>query len=93
MSQTPQASEQAIRSKARRIVFTLIAVAIPVVLLAALEFGLRGAGVGRDREPLFIPSQDQPELMLANPRVVQRFFTVPEHAPPVSIETRFFACQ
>jgi tetratricopeptide (TPR) repeat protein len=90
MSQTPQASEQRVRSRARRIVFTLVAATIPVLLLGGLELGLRVAGVGHDREPLFITSPDQPGLQLANPHVVQRFFAVPEQAPPVSIETRFF---
>ncbi len=63
---------------------------IPVLLLGGLELGLRVVGVGHEREPLFIRSPDQPGFMLANPRVVQRFFAVAEQAPQVSIETRFF---
>jgi tetratricopeptide (TPR) repeat protein len=68
----------------------LVALTIPVLLLGGLEFGLRLAGVGLEREPLFIESPDHPGYKLANPRVVQRFFAIPEQAPPVSIETRFF---
>ena len=93
MAQIPQAREQRVRSRARRIVFTLVALTIPLLLLGGLEIGLRFAGVGHEREPLFIDSPDQPGYKLANPRVVQRFFAVPELAPAVSIETRFFPAE
>jgi lysophospholipase L1-like esterase len=68
----------------------LIVLALPVVLLALTEGGLRVAGFGRDLEPLFIASPDRPEYLLANPRAVTRFFTEPGQAPQVSIETAFF---
>jgi tetratricopeptide (TPR) repeat protein len=93
MSQAQQASQRQTRSKTRSAIFMLVALTIPVLLLGGLEFGLRIAGIGHEREPLFIESPDQPGYMLANPRVVQRFFAVPAQAPPVSIETRFFPAE
>jgi len=65
--------------------------ALPFVLLAGAELGLRLAGFGHDREPLFIPSPQQAGYLQANPRVVTRFFTDPARAPNVSIETTYFA--
>lgn len=70
-----------------------IVLALPLVILGGAELGLRAAGFGHDREPLFIPSPQQPAYLQANPRVVTRFFTDPAQAPGVSIETAFFAAQ
>ena len=74
----------------RRAVFVILTLALPIAVLALLEFGLRLAGFGHDLEPLFITSPQQPEYLQANPRVVTRFFTDPAHAPSVSIETAYF---
>jgi len=68
----------------------LIVLALPFAVLAAAEWGLRTAGFGRDLEPLFVPDPQRPDYLLANPRVVTRFFTDPSQAPQVSIETAYF---
>ncbi len=78
---------------ARRATLWLIVLALPFVLLALAEAGLRLAGFGRDLEPLFIENPDRPEYLLANPRAVTRFFTDPAQAPRVSIETAYFRAQ
>jgi hypothetical protein len=77
----------------RRAIFWLILLALPFVLLGGTELALRFAGFGQDREPLFIPSPDQPDYLQANPRVVTRFFTDASQAPSVSIETAYFRRQ
>jgi lysophospholipase L1-like esterase len=74
----------------RRALFWLIVLALPLVLLGGTELALRLAGYGRAREPLFIPSPQQPAYLQANPRVVTRFFADPAQAPSVSIETAYF---
>jgi len=91
MSQPIDSAARAPTSSGRRRLFILIAVSIPLLLVAGLEAGLRIAGVGNEREPLFVASPDQGGFLLANPLVIRRFFAVPDQAPPVSIETRFFA--
>ena len=78
-------------SRGRRILLWAIVLALPFVLLGGAELGLRRAGYGQDREPLFIPNSQQPGYLQANPRVITRFFTDPAGAPNVSIETAFFA--
>jgi len=78
------------RSPTPRWLLWVIVLAVPFVALAATEAGLRIAGFGHDREPLFIPSPGHPEYLQANPRVVTRFFTDPAQAPTVSIETAYF---
>jgi tetratricopeptide (TPR) repeat protein len=78
------------RTSIRRKTFvTLIAIAIPVILLVGTELVLRTLDAA-PREPLFIENPQLPEYSLANPRVVQRLFARPEMAPAVSIETGFF---
>ena len=71
----------------------ILTLALPIAVVALLEFGLRLAGFGRDLEPLFIPSPQQPAYLQANPRVVTRFFNDPAQAPSVSIETAYFRAQ
>jgi lysophospholipase L1-like esterase len=78
------------RSRTPRWLLWAIVLAVPFVALAATEAGLRIAGFGHDREPLFIASPGHPEYLQANPRVVTRFFTDPAQAPTVSIETAYF---
>lgn len=67
--------------------------ALPFVVLGGAELALRASGFGQAREPLFIPTPQQPDYLQANPRVVTRFFSDPGQAPSVSIETAFFAAR
>ena len=67
--------------------------ALPFVVLGGAELALRATGFGHAREPLFIPTPQQPAYLQANPRVVTRFFSDPSQAPSVSIETAFFAAR
>jgi tetratricopeptide (TPR) repeat protein len=76
-------------SRGRRIAFTAITLLVPLLLLGSVELGLRAAGQGQ-LPPLFISHPQHPEWSLANPRVIERFVSYPEHAPRISIETGFF---
>jgi lysophospholipase L1-like esterase len=80
-------------SPGRRAALWVVMLALPFALLAGAELALRSAGHGRDIEPLFIASPQQPDYLQANPRVVTRFFTDPTQAPAVSIETAYFRRQ
>jgi len=71
-------------------IFTAIAIGLPMVLFAVTELALRLSDTF-PREPLFIVNPTFPEYSLANPRVVQRFFSTAAAAPSVSIETAFFS--
>ena len=64
------------RGATRRVAFTLIGLALPLLALAVLEWALRAADVA-PRQPLFIVNPQYPEFSLANPRVVERFFARP----------------
>ncbi len=77
-------------TRGRRAIYWFILLALPFVLLGGAELALRFAGFGQDREPLFLPSPEQPDYLQANPRVVTRFFTDASQAPTVSIETAYF---
>jgi tetratricopeptide (TPR) repeat protein len=83
--------EPPVRPRSRRAALWTIMLALPFVLLGGAECGLRVAGFGHHREPLFIHSPQQARYLQANPRAVTRFFTDPARAPNVSIETAFFA--
>jgi len=78
------------RSPTPRWLLWVAVLAVPFVVFAAAEAGLRIGGFGHDREPLFVTSPGHPEYLQANPRVVTRFFTDPALAPTVSIETAYF---
>jgi tetratricopeptide (TPR) repeat protein len=82
-------SRESSTSIRRKTAFTLIAIAIPVILLVGVELVLRTLDAA-PRAPLFIENPQLPEYSLANPRVVERLFARPEAAPAVSIETGFF---
>jgi lysophospholipase L1-like esterase len=84
------AAEPPALSHSRRVALWTVMLALPFALLAGAELGLRLAGFGQDREPLFMPSPQQAGYLQANPRVVTRFFTDPARAPNVSIETTYF---
>ncbi len=77
---------------ARRIVFTLIAVSLPLVLLGLTEAGLRLAGVAVPA-PLFIEEPNHPDYRLANPALITRYFPDPGSAPGIQIETGFFLAE
>jgi lysophospholipase L1-like esterase len=85
----PESAEDARRRTPRWLLWSIV-LALPIVLLAALEVGLRATGFGHNLEPLFVPSPEHPEYLQANPRVVTRFFTDSSQAPSVSIETAYF---
>ncbi len=70
----------------RRGLFLAIALALPLLLLGGLELVLRAADAA-PRQPLFIVHPQHPELSLANPRVIERFFARADAAPNVSVET------
>jgi lysophospholipase L1-like esterase len=89
-TQSPSQPAAYARSAGRRALFWLIVLALPLLLLGGTELALRLAGYGQDREPLFIPSPQQPTYLQANPRVVTRFFADAAQAPSVSIETAYF---
>jgi tetratricopeptide (TPR) repeat protein len=74
----------------RRALLFAITLALPFVLLALVEAGLRIGGYGHDLEPLFIPAPGRPEYRQANPDAVKRLFADPAQAPHVSIETAYF---
>jgi len=82
-----------VASGGRRAIFWAIVLALPFVLLGSTELALRAAGIGHDREPLFVPSPANPDYLQANPRAVTRFFTDPAQAPTVSIETAYFTAR
>ena len=87
----PVADERGPPNRARLWTFRLIVLALPLLLFALTELGLRLGGFGRDLEPLFIPAPNQPAYLQANPRAVTRLFLDPAQAPTVSIETAYFA--
>jgi lysophospholipase L1-like esterase len=87
------APDEPARSAGRTWLFRAIVVLLPFALLGLVEAGLRLAGFGRDLEPVFIPSPQQPQFLQANPRAVLRLFVDPAQAPSVSIETSYFRAQ
>jgi len=75
--------------RGRRLVFSLIALSIPVVVIVAAEIVLR-LGQSGALEPLFMAHPSHPEWSMANPKVAGRFFSHPSQAPNLGIETGFF---
>lgn len=67
-----------------RWLLAVIALCIPVLFFALLEGGLRLAGFG-DSYPLFIPVEEAPGYLQANPDVVKRFVVDESRTPHVSI--------
>ena len=58
----------------------------PLVVLLALELGLRAIGFGGSY-PLFVAAEDMPDHLEANPRVIQRYFA---RAPELRIDSIYF---
>ena len=64
--------------------FYLVLWSLPLLLLLALEFGLRWGGFGASY-PLFIPAPEAGYLQ-PNPLLVRRYVDDPRQAPPVFSE-------
>ena len=92
MAKPPENADRRSPGGGRRAAFVVIALLLPVALLALVEFALRAADAA-PRQPLFIQTPKHPEFSLPNPRVVERFFSRPEAAPNVSVETGYFRTQ
>jgi len=69
---------------ARRWLFRLVALAIPLLFFVLLELGLRTGGYGNSY-PLFIPVDDAPGYLQANQEVVRRFILDETREPEVAI--------
>ena len=72
-------------SKAKKIVFSVAALLIPVLVLALLEAGLRLAGYGDDLR-LFIPLEKNPQYRITNPQVGRRYFVRQDFLPATSYD-------
>ncbi|MEL7447939.1 MAG: tetratricopeptide repeat protein [Pseudomonadota bacterium] len=77
------------RGLSRRLLFTAVALALPLLFFAAVEGVLRLAGYG-GYPPLFVPVEQAPAFLQPNENAVQRFFSQPAQAPRVSIDTTYF---
>ncbi len=77
------------RAPARRLLFTAVALALPLLFFALIEGVLRLAGYG-GYPPLFVPVEQAPTFLQPNERAIQRFFSQPAQAPRVSIDTTYF---
>lgn len=75
--------------KSQRKSFYIIAVMLPIIILAATETILRVADY-RPTEPLFIESASLKGYLQPNENVIKRFFPSPEMAPDVSPDTQYF---
>ena len=67
------ASAAPLLTPGRRRLFAAITLALPVVLLGALELGLRAAGVGGS-DPLFVPYDARPGFLHPNETFARRYF-------------------
>jgi tetratricopeptide (TPR) repeat protein len=85
----PSVPEVPVARTRPRWLLAAITIALPLLLFALVELGLRVAGVGR-LEPLFVPVESAPGHLQPNPDFVQRFFPDPRQAPAVSIDTTWF---
>ena len=70
------AADASLLSPGRRRLFAALTLALPWVLLACLELGLRAGGYGASY-PLFVPYPDQPGWLFVNPDVGKRYFRGP----------------
>lgn len=72
--------------------FYVIALLLPVLLFAAVEWLLRLAGYGQTY-PLFVASEQFQGFQQPNPAVINRYFPDPSVAPEVSPDTVYFKQQ
>jgi tetratricopeptide (TPR) repeat protein len=70
-------------SASRRILFTVIAIALPFLFLGLLELVLRVAGYGNEY-PLFTEDPQRADLLRVNPEIAGRYFLNSGAAPDVS---------
>lgn len=77
------------QSSKQKVVFWLIALALPFLFFILLEVGLRAAGYGHSIS-LFMENPQAKGYMLPTPDVVKRYFHDDKQAPNVTIETNFF---
>ena len=80
----PAASDSKPLTPARRWMFGLATLTIPVLFFVLLEAGLRLGGYGHDY-PLFITVTDAPGYLQANQEVVRRFVVEETREPEVAI--------
>ena len=77
------------KNNSNKPLFYLIALCIPLVLLALAEGVLRVANFGQSY-PLFVESEQFPEYLQPNPKIINRYFPDPSVAPKVSPDTVYF---
>lgn len=80
----PSARDSKPLTPARRWLFRLSILAIPLLFFVLLEAGLRLGGYGHSY-PLFIAVAEAPGYLQANPEVVRRFVVEETHEPGVEI--------
>ena len=76
-------------SNNQRPLFYFIAALLPIALFVFLEIGLRLSGFGQTI-PLFVQSDQFPDYLQPNPRIIERYFSSSELAPNVSPDTVYF---
>ena len=62
-----------------------VTLAIPLLLLGAIELALRAVGYGDDY-PLFVAAPDHPDYLLTNPDMARRYFAAGPFVPTPSLE-------
>lgn len=70
---------------ARRRLFLALTLALPWLLLALVEAGLRLGGYG-GRYPLFVPYADQPGWLMPNPEFAKRYFQTGAFTPTPHVD-------
>src|SRR4051812_41260359 len=70
---TPERPAKAL-SPARRVLFTVIAVCLPVLLVAAIELGLRLGRYGPDDSLFVAPGYLSSDYLVVNPALSSRYF-------------------
>jgi len=75
---TKKATEKPTLSWSKKLLFTLVAIAIPVLLLLMLEGVLRIAGVGGQQPLVIQDSRFGEDRLVVNRKVAQRYFSLDE---------------
>ena len=73
-------------SRSRRIAFSLVALALPVVLLGVVELGLRIAKYGGTDALFIVPNYRPPGYLVVNPDLSRRYFPDDPNPPGLSPE-------